>query len=315
MECPICGTAEIERRDVGTGAAIEYRCRRCGRYELTRTAEAVLAAADPGARKEANASAWLREHEGVRLRDEDLKELWAIRAPPVAERAMKVLQEIAKRWPNIGSMFDFEFPDLEDPSWLAVSWSEHSMEVSFLVTDYLHRTMEAISGIVTVISAENRILKGGQITPRGHQLLQELREGNPDSPIGFCAMWFKPEFLPLWTDAIEPAIRAAGYDPKRIDQHEHTNRIDDEIVAMIRRSRFVVADFTGQRGGVYFEAGYALGLGLRVIWTCREDHLNEVHFDTRQYNFLVWKQGEYDDLAKRLQDRIEATLGRGPIKG
>ena len=83
---------------------------------------------------------------------------------------------------------------------------------------------------------------------------------------------------------------------------------------MIRRSRFVVADFTGQRGGVYFEAGYALGLGLRVIWLCRDGELKDVHFDTRQYNFLVWKAGEYADLAKRLQNRIEATLGRGPIK-
>lgn len=315
MECPICGTAEVERQNVGTGAATAYRCRRCGRYELTHIAEAVLGADDPGPREEANASAWLREHEGVRLREVDLKELWAIRAPPVAERAMKVLQEIAKRWPNIGQTFDFKFPDLEDPSWLAVSWSEHSSEVGFLVIDYLRRTKDAISGIVAETSGGERHLMHGQITPRGHELLQELREGNPDSPIGFCAMWFKPELLSLWNDAIEPAIRAAGYDPKRIDQHEHTNRIDDEIVAMIRRSRFVVADFTGQRGGVYFEAGYALGLGLRVIWTCREDDLNDVHFDTRQYNFLVWKQGEYADLAKRLQNRIEATLGRGPIKG
>lgn len=315
MECPICGTAEVERRDVGSGVATEYRCRRCGRYELCRVAEAMLGATDPGPRKEANASAWLREHEGIRLREEDLKELWAIRGPPGAERAMKVLQEIAKRSPNIGQTFDFKFPDLEDPSWLAVSWSEHSSEMGFLVIDYLHHTTEAISGIVSETSGGKRGLMQGQITPRGHQLLQELREGNPGSPIGFCAMWFKPELLALWSDAIEPAIRAAGYDPKRIDQHEHTNRIDDEIVAMIRRSRFVIADFTGQRGGVYFEAGYALGLGLRVIWTCREDYLKKVHFDTRQYNFLVWKQGDYADLAKRLQNRIEATLGRGPIKG
>ena len=37
-------------------------------------------------------------------------------------------------------------------------------------------------------------------------------------------------------------------------------------------------------------------------------------FILRQYNFLVWKPGEYEELAKRLQNRIEATLGRGPVK-
>lgn len=39
------------------------------------------------------------------------------------------------------------------------------------------------------------------------------------------------------------------------------NRIDDEIIGRIRASRFIVADFTGHRPGVYFEAGMMLGLG------------------------------------------------------
>lgn len=64
---------------------------------------------------------------------------------------------------------------------------------------------------------------------------------------------------------MEPAIKDAGYDAKRIDTVHHNNRIHDEVIAMLRRSKFVVADFTGQRGGVYFEAGFALGLGLQVI--------------------------------------------------
>ena len=95
----------------------------------------------------------------------------------------------------------------------------------------------------------------------------------------------------------------------RIDRHEHNNRIDDEIMAMIRRSKFIVADFTKERGGVYFEAGYALGLGLQVIWTCRKDALKEIHFDNRQYNFLTWTNNSLGDFAKRLQNRIEATIG------
>jgi len=201
-----------------------------------------------------------------------------------------------------------------DPGWIAVTWSESINEVQYLLIDYLLGAIGAIDGQTSAAISGGAFLIGGRVTPRGHELLEELREGNPESPIGFCAMWFADDVRPLWTDAIEPAIHAAGYEPKRIDQHEHVNRIDDEIVAMIRRSRFVVADFTGQRGGVYFEAGFALGLGLRVIWLCREDQLKDVHFDTRQYNFLIWKPGEYADLAKRLQNRIEAALGRGPIK-
>jgi hypothetical protein len=236
-------------------------------------------------------------------------------APPtVAERATKLLQELGRRFPIAGQTFDFNFPDVgaQDPGWIAATWSESIGEVQYLLIDYLHRAIGAVDGRESATLGGAVYLMHGRITPRGYELLEQIREGNPESGIGFCAMWFADDLKPLWLEAIDPAIRAAGYEPKRIDQHEHVNRIDDEIVAMIRRSRFVVADFTGQRGGVYFEAGYALGLGLRVIWLCRDDQLDTVHFDTRQYNFLKWKPGEYADLAKRLQNRIEATLGRGP---
>jgi hypothetical protein len=67
------------------------------------------------------------------------------------------------------------------------------------------------------------------------------------------------------------------------------------------------------RGGVYYEAGFAKGLGHEVIWTVREDHLDDVHFDTRQYNFLRWQTNDLPGFAKALQNRIEATIGKGPL--
>ena len=67
----------------------------------------------------------------------------------------------------------------------------------------------------------------------------------------------------------------------------------DEIIAEIRRSRFLVADFThgedGARGGVYYEAGFANGLGIKVIHTCREDAVRTLHFDTSHINHIVWR--------------------------
>lgn len=312
--CPICGFDRAQRTNEGDASSLN--CRRCGKFRLTGTAEAVANANRAEGRTLANLSGWIREHQGVKLDSRELESLWKLRTPTVAQRAMKLLQELARQHPTTGETFDFGFPDLgtTEPSWIAVTWSESIREVQYLMVDYLHGTIGAIDGSIPRTIGGGVHLMQGRITPHGYEILEQLREGNPESPIGFCAMWFAEDVKPLWLEAVEPAIRLAGYDPKRIDQHEHVNRIDEEIVAMIRRSRFVVADFTGQRGGVYFEAGYALGLGLRVIWLCREDQLKDVHFDTRQYNFLKWKPGEYADLAKRLQNRIEATLGQGPIK-
>jgi nucleoside 2-deoxyribosyltransferase len=106
--------------------------------------------------------------------------------------------------------------------------------------------------------------------------------------------------------SISAAIRASGYLPIRVDQVEHVNKIDDEIIARIRASKFLVADFTLQRNGVYFEAGFMLGLGRPVIWVCEESDLASVHFDTRQYNTLSYAYPA--DLQTRLQRVLKPLL-------
>jgi hypothetical protein len=128
----------------------------------------------------------------------------------------------------------------------------------------------------------------------------------------FVAMWFNEEMDRVYSEVIEPAIKETGYESFRIDRHDHNNRIDDEILANIRTSKFLVADFTGSRGGVYFEAGFALGLGLPVVWLCKKDELDKVHFDTRQYNFVRWEASELSKLKDDLKNRIVATIGQGP---
>ena len=129
-------------------------------------------------------------------------------------------------------------------------------------------------------------------------------------------MWFHETMDEVYDKGIKPGIEAAGYKPLKIDQEEHTNKkIDDEIIAGIRRSRFLVADFTqgqdGARGGVYFEAGFAYGLGIPVIHTCREDVVDKLAFDTRQYNHILWETPE--DLRDALAKRISARIGDGPL--
>ncbi|MBK6422872.1 MAG: hypothetical protein IPF77_11770 [Gemmatimonadetes bacterium] len=122
------------------------------------------------------------------------------------------------------------------------------------------------------------------------------------------AMWFAPELEAAWSEGFAPGITDAGFSPVRVDLVEHNGKICDRIIAEIRRSGLLVADFTGQRGGVYFEAGYAMGLGIPVIWTCRHDDASKLHFDTRQYNHIIWQTPQ--ELREKLRDRILATVAR-----
>ena len=113
---------------------------------------------------------------------------------------------------------------------------------------------------------------------------------------------------------IEPAIKDAGYKPFLINRKEHIGKVDDEIIAEIRRSRFLVADFThgedGARGSVYYEAGFAHGLGRKVIFACQDKCIESLHFDTSHYNHIVWTDPV--DLREKLRNRIVAEFDEGP---
>jgi nucleoside 2-deoxyribosyltransferase len=124
----------------------------------------------------------------------------------------------------------------------------------------------------------------------------------------FVAMSFDKEFLLIYKNAIAPAIESTGYRPYRVDSEPHLDRIDAKIISEIKNSRFIVADVTNQKTGVYYEAGFGHGLGLPVIWCVRHDDLKNVHFDTRQYNHIVWENET--GLRDKLRDFILATIGK-----
>ena len=129
----------------------------------------------------------------------------------------------------------------------------------------------------------------------------------------FVAMWFDDSLDKVYDCGIKSAIEAASYEARRIDQTDFVGGVVDEIMAEIRKSRFVVADFTtspeaGARSRVYFEAGFAYGLDIPVFLTYRTE---AVHFDMGHLNRLEWEAPE--DLRQKLKN-CEAVLGRGQLK-
>ena len=121
-------------------------------------------------------------------------------------------------------------------------------------------------------------------------------------------MWFHQDMDGAYNNGFKKALEETGYRPIRIDREEHIGKIDDAIISSIRKSGLIVADFTGMRSGVFFEAGFAKGLDIPVIHTCRKDYFEELdkHFDTRQYYHIKWNNP--NDLKEELIKRIEANL-------
>jgi len=153
--------------------------------------------------------------------------------------------------------------------------------------------------------------------------LEYIKDHKKSQKIEQClvAMWFDPSMDVLWDQIIKPGCEFAGYDPRRVSDRNFNGDIVDEIIAGIRESRFLVADLTGYRGGVYYEAGFAAGLGKEVILLCREDWLDgnpkknmKVHFDVSHINIIKWKIGEEAKKREELTNRIRATIGKGSYK-
>ena len=149
------------------------------------------------------------------------------------------------------------------------------------------------------------IIESLQIGENGGEVLEQLILNNSLSKRVFVAMWFDDQMNRAFT-GISNALQSLGFEPIRIDLKEHNNEISGEILYEISRSRFIIADVTGQRHGVYFEAGYALGIKIPVIWSCRKDNLKEVHFDTRQYSHVVWENET--ELEEKIINRVKGTI-------
>lgn len=293
--CAICGTPSETIPPTFDG--IHQICPRCGEFKMSGTVRAMIEGR-LDASTQAKLSGWIfdQNRDGMdpqMIKSDILERIKTRPLPTAAERADRLLLEALRGQKQLGDRFA-----PTDPRFVAATYSQSDQEVNFLFRMLTNR------GLVNILGDYSEILLDG------HNAAHELTHSMKQSDKGFVAMAFNKDLDPAYEHGFREGIENAGYDPVRVDRVEHVNRIDDEIIAQIRAALFVVADFTGHRGGVYFEAGFALGLNMPVIWTCQKDDMEGLHFDIRQYNTIDWQTPK--DLASRLQHRIEATVGKGP---
>ena len=325
-QCPIWGTPatlleEYSNRD---GIGVDSP-RAGGRYFISRSAELNLRNADDVMRVKITHELVAHNMLGStpEIMTTTIEGLAAVAPTRAQDRASRLLEYLVRESRHLGQNLDhfsvgnttkgenyIHFGTKTGPkAWPLFAWSDSTQddEVNFLLE------MLAESGSIRV--SDKKPIPDVVVLPRGYELARSSA-GDLQLDQAFIAMWFDASMSDAYENGIEAAVRECGFKPLRIDQKEHVNKIDDEIIAEIRRSRFLIADFTSEdgkpRGGVYFEAGFALALEKPVIWCCRADLLDQVHFDTRQFNHIAWE--EPSDLKAKLKNRIGAILGTGPFR-
>lgn len=299
--CPIC---ELPAQIDFLGAWF-IRCSSCGDYAISVAGPEHLAGLVPSDRSKLRCVMTERRLKGLT----GLFITASKHEAPADGRTLVTIPELLSDFPKAPTdLFDHALQNLariiQHPAH-QVSLGP-SLEAALFAPGNFYGMVEQLTGIGYL--AERKGAVGHYfITPQGWARVQTLQTQRMESRQAFVAMWFDETRRSFFDIGLQPAIETdKRFVALRIDRKEHNERIDDLIIAEIRRSRFLVADFTGNRPGVYFEAGLALGLGLPVIWCVEEGGTKDLHFDTRQFNHIVYTTAQ--DLKEKLLNRIRATI-------
>jgi hypothetical protein len=106
-----------------------------------------------------------------------------------------------------------------------------------------------------------------------------------------------------------PGIQAAACR-QAVELGEHERSIATVEFSPTTAARFLIADLSHGNPGAYWEAGFAEGLNLPVIYTCEAGawSKSKTHFDTNHMATIIWNETELDQAGKALTAMIRATL-------
>ncbi|WP_146228889.1 hypothetical protein [Mesonia sp. K7] len=208
--------------------------------------------------------------------------------------------------------------EIQDREGNVVSFHSKDTVEYFAITCYLKNYTEFIFYLKALvemgyITAKFTQTKDGDffddlsLTFKGFEQVVSLQENGEKSKNCFIAMSFSDDVTEI-RKAIKSIVVETGYQPILVDEIHYDSdvTINDAIIKNIRKSKFLIADFTNQKHGVYFEAGFALGLKRPVIYTCSKDDFKNTHFDTNHYPHIVYS--DLNDLMVKLKDKIEAWI-------
>ena len=125
----------------------------------------------------------------------------------------------------------------------------------------------------------------------------------------FIIMSFKKEFDELY-NVYKEVCKTFGFNAVRTDKVYSLDKILPRILQGIRHSAFVIADVTETSPNVFYEIGFAEGLGRPVIATAKVD--TKLPFDLVDTPVTFWSS--FDDLKAKLEpliNEVKISLGKG----
>ncbi len=308
-QCPVCKT-DLVKAEV-RGERYFYECPRCGPYSLSYEANCDLAWY---LQKDGDASRKLsyalfrmtKRQQWAMLTNDLVGDIVAhTELPRPQEQLENLVLWLGDAQPSMGTSI------VIDDKAISACGAADLASVAFLAAQAI--AMDLMAGEVTSMVDGSYFIPSIQLTMRGWGLVEELSRGKASGRNAFIAMQYgDAELDKIVADYFKPAVKATGFDLKRLDDGQPAGLIDDRLRVEIRQSRFLIADLTHENRGAYWEAGYAEGLGKPVIYTCRKDVFDDkargTHFDTNHHLTVVWEGDKLPEAIEKLKATIRATL-------
>jgi len=308
MLCYICKFSDVTSESKGLIETVS--CPRCGRYSVDRKNVSALQNSPDLSTIKHIISGYLRycfEHDlnqPILSRESIFSNIIENSLTPkdneIQKKVLRLLEFLQAKTVFLGNDISVDFE--RD---FSLTFSLHPAEFKFILQ---HLSTEGLINIKAEDQASARLV----LTVKGFRFITKTR---PTKKQIFVAMAFKDEMFELIKTIKQNVETATGYTLALVTDHEFNRNIDDRIIAEINRSHAIIADFSHNNPGVYFEAGYALGQGKEVIFTCQKGQtpggdtlISQVHFDINHRNHILWDSAQ--DLETKLINRINATIYR-----
>lgn len=310
-ECPICWEKEAKKSSSVDNYSEFYECLLCGKYFLSNSVSY-------GGKLPCTASSWIQEQNKINGKPplitsdkyEMLKTIPDITLKHKLEIFMQKIYQCFDKNPTKDIAIDLN----KELSWLSLTWAKNEGELYSIIEEAI--SIGLIEGTIANMNLMSQLKYTKQpniskITFKGREFVESLGQTTSMSNKVFMAFHFNEEMKNSFEETAKKAVSTVSNGKLTAERVSTSGtptdtKIDDALIAMLKSSKVVIADFTGQRPAVYYEAGYAMGMGIPVIWTCREDEVKELSFDTRQYPHILWKDA--DDLYKQLTARLSAQI-------
>jgi len=312
-KCPVCKKNSVTEINADHENFNYYKCLNCGQFQCSFEVSAKLNASET---PQYTLSSYIRDYNEYIYKPTEeniikitISDLQSIKPIQIDEKIERFLKYVAYK-----QRFDGDDINISDPANLATLFYCKNIDEFRFLTNQIQSLGYCDFNDVNL----NVFSSACRLTYKGIKIIYKLNSNNLDSKQCFIAMSFSAEHTPIFDGGIRPAVENINnFKAYRVDRdRRHDDKIDNKIIAEIKNSRFMVADFTGNKHNVYYEVGYAMGFRIPIIFTCDKNFFDKaerenvesdkIKFDLRQYPFILYK--DLNQLILELTETINVRI-------